>query len=261
MEQSVAMTGPRASAPAETLFKAVSSGRVSSAIVDQIKGLIRAGRLSPGDRLPSERELCELFGVSRVTVREALRMLETNGLITIKVGARGGAVVAEPSSDQLGATLADLVGMSPLTASEVTESRLVFEVGMMALVVRRATEEDLDELREMTTRHAAALRAGDYTMEMSAEFHVRLAACTHNAAIEVLVRSFEGPLLMSLLTAKVAAPLMGPRCGQEHRALIDAIAARDTAKAETIMRTHLRRTARRVAKVDATVDKQEAGEG
>jgi GntR family transcriptional regulator, transcriptional repressor for pyruvate dehydrogenase complex len=238
------------SARTEDLFTAVSLGRASAAIVDQIKGLLRDGLLKPGDRLPSERELCERFGVSRVTVREALRILETTGLITIKVGSRGGAFVASYSSEKVGASLADLVGMSPLTAQEVTEARMVFEVGMMPLVVQRTTSEDIAELREMTDRHAAALRAGEYTMKMSAEFHTRLAACTHNAAIEALVHSFEGPLLMSLLTAKAAAPLMGRKGGQEHTALIDAIADRDVERAETIMRTHLRRTARRVAKVD-----------
>jgi GntR family transcriptional regulator, transcriptional repressor for pyruvate dehydrogenase complex len=247
------MSRPKAdpgAAPAENLFEAVSLGRASSAIVDQIKGLIRAGKLSPGDRLPSERELCQRFGVSRVTVREALRILETNGLITIKVGARGGALVALPTSDQVGANLAELVSMSPLTAREVTEARLVFEVGIIPLVVARATADDIAALREMTSRHAAALQSGEYTLDMSAEFHIRLAACSHNAAIEMLVRSFEGPLLMSLVTAKAAAPLMGKRGGQEHVALIDAIENGDAERAETIMRTHLRRTARRVAKAD-----------
>lgn len=245
------VTGSR-SATDENLFSTVSLRRASSAIVDQVKGLIREGRLKPGDRLPSERELGERFGVSRVTVREALRILETNGLITIKVGARGGAIVARPTSDQVGANLADLVGMSPLTAQEVTEARLVFEVGMMPLVVQRATDEDIAALRAMTDEHAAALRADEYTMRMSADFHVRLAACTHNAAIEMLVRNFEGPLLTSLITAKAVAPLMGRKGGQEHVALINAIADRDAERAETIMRTHLRRTARLVAKVDTT---------
>src|SRR5215475_4193363 len=80
------------------LFTTVSLGRASQAIVEQIRALLHDGRLAPGDRLPSERELCQQFGVSRVTVREALRILETSGLITIKVGARGGAFVASPTS-------------------------------------------------------------------------------------------------------------------------------------------------------------------
>jgi GntR family transcriptional repressor for pyruvate dehydrogenase complex len=232
----------------DELFTAVTTGRASTAIVDQIKALMRDGRLKPFDRLPLERELCELFGVSRVTVREALRILEASGLITIKVGAHGGAFVARPTSDQVGHGLAHLVALSSMTAEQVTEARLVFELGIVPLVVQRATEEDIDVLRTMTAQHAVALRTGAYTMQMSADFHIRLAACTHNGAIEMVMHSFQGPLLMSLLTAQTVAPLMGRRGGQEHVALIDAIAARDVEKAEIIMATHLRRTVRRVAK-------------
>lgn len=235
----------------DELFTVVSVGRASAAIVDQIKALLRQGRLKPHDRLPSERELCERFGVSRVTVREALRILETGGLITVKVGARGGAFVASPTSGQVGAGLADLVALSPLTAQEVTEARLVFELGIVPLVVERATEEDIAALRAMIGEHAVALKDGRYTMEMSADFHARFAACTHNAAIEMLVKSFDGPLLMSLVAAQTVAPLMGRQGNQEHAGLVDAIEARDVDKAETIMRTHLRRTARRVAKAAA----------
>jgi DNA-binding GntR family transcriptional regulator len=85
-------------------------------------------------------------------------------------------------------------------------------------------------------------------MSMSAAFHVRVAACTHNPAIEMLVQSFHGPLLMSLLTAKVVEPLMGHRGTQEHADFIDAIAARDVERAATIMRAHLQRTADRVSR-------------
>lgn len=231
---------------ADDLFKAVSLSRVSQVIVDQIRLLIREGRLRPGDRLPSERDLCERFGVSRVTVREALRVLEAGGLIEIRVGARGGAFVTTPTSRQIGEGLADLLTLSPLTASEVTEARLVFELGIVPLVVERATQEDIDELRAMTDLHQAALEQGSYTMEMSADFHVRVAACTHNSAIEMLVHSFHGPLLMSLLQAQVIAPLMGYRGSGEHREFIEAIADRDVERAREIMRVHLERTAGRV---------------
>src|SRR5262245_16776077 len=217
------------------LFKAVSLNRVSQAIVDQIKLLLRQGRLKPGDRLPSERELCERFGVSRVTVREALRVLEAGGLVDIRVGARGGAFVTSPTSQQVGEGLADLLNLSPLTAKDVTEARQVFELGIVPMVVERATDEDVADLREMLRTHREALDRGDYEMAMSAEFHVRIAACTHNPAIEMLVQSFHGPLLMSLLTAKELAPLMGQRGTQEHAAIVDAIAARDVERARSIM--------------------------
>ncbi|HEX5494698.1 MAG TPA: GntR family transcriptional regulator [Mycobacteriales bacterium] len=231
------------------MFKAVSLNRVSQAIVEQIRLLLRQGRLRPGDRLPSERELCERFGVSRVTVREALRVLEAGGLIEIRVGARGGAFVTTPTSRKIGEGLADLLNLSPLTAAEVTEARQVFELGIVPLVVERATAEDIATLREMTTTHQQALERGEYTMSMSADFHARVAACTHNAAIEMLVQSFHGPLLMSLLEAQVVAPLMGHRGSGEHREFIEAVAARDVHRAREIMREHLQRTANRVGTV------------
>jgi DNA-binding FadR family transcriptional regulator len=87
---------------------------------------------------------------------------------------------------------------------------------------------------------------------MSAAFHVRVAACTHNAAIEMLVHSFHGPLLMSLREAQVAAPLMGHRGTNEHRDFVEAVAKHDVERAEEIMRAHLGRTARRVARVQAS---------
>jgi GntR family transcriptional repressor for pyruvate dehydrogenase complex len=99
----------------------------------------------------------------------------------------------------------------------------------------------------MVRVHQAALDRGDYVMSMSADFHVRIAACTHNPAIEMLVQSFHGPLLMSLLEAQVVAPLMGHRGAKEHSAFVDAIAARDVEQARSIMREHLQRTADRVS--------------
>ena len=240
----------------DDMFRTVSSNRMSEAIVDQIRTLIRSEKLRPGDRLPSERDLGERMGVSRVTVREALRVLEASGLIEIRVGARGGAFVTAPSSSRLGSGLADLISLSPLTAEEVTEARQVFEVGIMPLAVERATEADITELRDMVRLHQQALKRGEYGMPMSAAFHVRIAECTHNRAIEMLSHSFHGPLLMSLREAQVAAPLMGHRGTTEHRDLVEAIAEHDVERAQEIMRRHLSRTARRVARVKSVRARQ-----
>jgi DNA-binding FadR family transcriptional regulator len=235
-------TPAKKTAPADGLFKAVSSSRVSQLIVEQIKLLLKEQRLQPGDRLPSERELCVQFGVSRVTVREALRSLEASGLVEI----RGGAFVTAPSSQRVGEGLADLLSLSPLTAAEVTEARIVFELGIVPLVVERATDEDIESLRALCEEHAEAVKQGVYDMEMSADFHTRVAACTHNTAIEMLVQSFHGPLLMSLREAQSVEPQMGHQGSKEHRKFVDAVAARDVETATEIMRTHIRRTASRV---------------
>ena len=232
------------------LLTRVSIGRISEVIVEQVRLLIRQGQLAAGDRLPSERELCERFGVSRVTVREALRVLEANGLVEIRVGARGGAFVTAPSSRLVGEGIADLITLASLTAVEVTESRMVFELGIVPLVCERATHADIDALYEICDRSAEALEGDEYPLELSAEWHTRYAQAAHNRAVAMLVESLHGPLLMSLERARQAAPLHGRRGVEEHRALVDAIAKKNVRKATELMTRHLNRTAERLAEVD-----------
>lgn len=216
-------------------------------IVDQVRLLIRQGQLTAGDRLPSERELCERFGVSRVTVREALRVLEASGLVEIRVGARGGAFVSVPSSQRVGEGIADLITLASLEAMEVTEARMVFELGIVPLVCERATDEDIADLYEICDRSEAALKGNEYPLTLSAEWHTRYAKAAHNRAILMLVESLHGPLLMSLEKARHVAPMHGRRGVEEHRALVDAIVARNPARASELMSTHLHRTAERLA--------------
>ncbi|MGH3440218.1 MAG: FadR/GntR family transcriptional regulator [Sciscionella sp.] len=213
----------------------------------QVRALIRDGQLTPGARLPAERDLCERFGVSRVTVREALRILEASGLVAIKVGARGGAFITSPSSDRVGRGIEDYLTLSPsITASEVTEARFVLELGIVPIVCQRATEEDIEELLALCDRADKAVAEDRYTMDMSAEFHVRVAQLAHNRAIAMLLHPFHGPLLHSMREAREVAPVMGVRGVKEHRRFVEAVRARDVGKATEVMRTHLERTAARV---------------
>lgn len=229
------------------MFNPVSAGRISALIVDQIRLLIREGRLTAGDRLPSERELGERFGVSRVTVREALRGLEAQGLVTIRVGAHGGAFVTAPTSERVGEGISDLLSLSVVTPAQVTEARQVFELGIVPLICERATEQDIAELLAICDRADAALASGEaYPVSLSAEFHTRLARATHNPAIEMFARSFHGPTLTSLLRAQEEDPQVGVKGTAEHREFVMAVQARDTVATERIMRQHLARTAERL---------------
>lgn len=234
----------------ENLFIDISNHRISAAVVDHVKTLILDGRLQPGDRLPSERKLCELMGVARVTVREAMRVLEAGGLVEIGVGRRGGAVVTKPSSARLATGLAKLISLAPPTASEVTEARLIFETRIMPTLVDRVTDEDIADLRAMTNEHIRAVRNGTYTTAMSAGFHNRIGAGTHNVAIEMLMRSFHGSLLKPLRGATTAGPPMGQPGAFEHRDIVEAVAARDVLTATAIMQRHIGRTAHRLSRAD-----------
>src|SRR5438034_11575745 len=111
------------------MFAPVTVTRASSSIVDQIRAAIVGGQLKAGERLPPERELAEQFGVSRVTVRDALRALEAMGLIEVRVGARGGAFVTVPTGSIVGQTMSDMMAMSAITPEDIVEARLVVELG------------------------------------------------------------------------------------------------------------------------------------
>jgi GntR family transcriptional regulator, transcriptional repressor for pyruvate dehydrogenase complex len=233
-------TGPKEAAGPD-LFTPIVPGRISGLIVDRIRTLISEGRLAPGDRLPSERELAEQFGVSRVTVRDALRALEAGGLVEIKVGANGGAVMRAPTSEVVGQGISDMLLMAALTPEEVAEARLLFEAHTVHLVVERATDEDIADLHRICRRSAEALEAGDYDVHLSWEFHERLARATHNHAIELLTRSFRGPLSMARARAREGANIAHERSVHEHTELAAAIEARDAERARRVLAAHLAR--------------------
>lgn len=229
------------------LFSPVSTGRVSAEIVGRIKAAIRAGALAPGDQLPSERELTKQLGVSRVSVRDALRMLEANGLVEVRVGAKGGAFVTAPAPKLVGEGIADMLMLAgDVDPAQITEARMVFELGMLELACARATEADVAELNEICDRADAALRMGTYEPALSAEFHARLARCTQNVALALFAESFQAPLAASLRRARAADPQAGRTGAREHRDLVTAIAARDATRAREIMAAHIGRTAARV---------------
>jgi DNA-binding FadR family transcriptional regulator len=229
------------------MFEPVATGRISADIVDQVKTAIRDGKLVPGDQLPPERDLTRQLGVSRVSVRDALRMLEAHGLVEVRVGARGGAFVTAPAPGLVGEGIANILMLSAVTAAEVTEARMVFELAMLPLAVARADDDDIAALDAICDRAELSLDGDGYDVALSTEFHTRLAQCTHNAAIALFAESFQAPLHASLREAQRADPEVGRAGVLEHRALVDAIRDRDSERARTIMTEHLARTARRVA--------------
>jgi len=233
------------------LFHSLRAQNPSAHVRNEIVDAIREGKLGAGERLPSERELAEQFGVSRVTVRDALRILEAGGLIEIRVGARGGAIVTAPGASRIGEGITNMLRMSDVTPSNVTEARLVFELGAIPLVCERADDADIDDLLAICDRANAALADGTFHVGISADFHTRLAHATHNPAVGMMIDSFQGPLLMSLQHAKQMAPGMGREGTDEHRKLVAAIADRDVGRAEAIMRAHLTRTPTRLGITDA----------
>jgi DNA-binding FadR family transcriptional regulator len=222
------------------MFAPVAVARASSSIADQIRQAIVTGKLTQGSRLPPERELAEQFGVSRVTVRDALRALEAMGLLEVRVGARGGAFVTAPSGSIMGQTMSDMMMMSALTPEDIVEARLVVELGTVTLACARATDADLARLREHTELAREELAAGTYTRELSWDFHALLVASIHNAAVEGLTQSFRSTLSLHPIRTREGARAHG-RTVDEHTRIVEALERRDGVAARTEMAHHLLR--------------------
>ena len=222
------------------LFAPVSVGRASSAIVDQIRAAIVNGRLQQGTRLAPERELAEQFGVSRVTVRDALRGLEAMGLVEVKVGARGGAFVTAPTGSVVAQTISDMMMMAVVGPEEIAEARLIVELGTVTLACTRAIDEDLERLAEICEIGARKLEEKTYTRELSWEFHSCLADAAHNGAVEGLAQSFRSTLSMHPVRAREGAKAHVATV-EEHGRILEALRRRDPAAARREMADHLLR--------------------
>jgi GntR family transcriptional regulator, transcriptional repressor for pyruvate dehydrogenase complex len=172
-------------------FQAIRSPRAFEAIAAQIRAELAAGRLGVGSRLPSERAMAEQFGVSRNTLREALRSLEHAGLIQLHKGAAGGAFISQRSGEAIATGLQDLFNIGAIQPAQLTEARIWLEAVVVREACRRATPADLVALRQNVAEAEAAALAGDFPLraEKNIEFHRILAGMTGNPIMVVMVGS------------------------------------------------------------------------
>lgn len=221
------------------MFQPIRVERASGGIVRQIKESIFSGALKPGHTLPSEKLLAKEFHVSRVTVRDALRVLESQGLVTIKVGAGGGAVVAAPSTASITESLTNMLRLNQATLRDLVEARILVEPEVAAMAADRATDADLRAMEDAITT-ARRTRASDdpYFIPSSVAFHLALAQAAKNPVLLFAVNSFRA-LFHEALSALLPAEDMADRAIADHRRLLEAIRARDGERARALMRKHL----------------------
>jgi DNA-binding FadR family transcriptional regulator len=162
------------------------------------------------------------------------------GLIEVRVGARGGAFVTAPTGAIVGQTMSDMMMMSAVSPEDIVEARLIVELGTVTLACARATEEDLQALRDLAARADEAIADRTYTREISWEFHALLAQAAHNVAVEGLTGSFRSSLSMHPIRTREGARAH-ERTVDEHARILDALERRDGATARTEMAHHLLR--------------------
>jgi GntR family transcriptional regulator, transcriptional repressor for pyruvate dehydrogenase complex len=216
-------------------------------LADDLRSQITSGQLRPGDRLPTEPQLCRDCGVSRSTVREALRLLASQHLIVTTRGVAGGSFVAHPSPEQISDTFATGVRLlqvnAVVDASHLLEARGIFEIAAAALAAHRRRPEHLEALRgTLFDPRTADL---DTMATLHPAFHMALIACCGNPALDLVTR----PLHMVVNLRELVADLgrdFWIQVDEDHRAILDAVTASDPDAAQDAARRHLEHLQRRL---------------
>lgn len=203
-------------------------------VVDRIRRSIWLRLVLPGDRLPSERALAESFGVSRVTVREALRVLQGEGLVATSRGSGGGSIVQEPEPDDEGRR--QHMWRSRIQLGYVHELRLAVEPMAASLAAERASAEDVERITKAQDALYASSGVATFRQADSA-FHLGIAAASGNPHVLRTVEDARANLFLAFDVGDYA--IHQETSGKAHAAILTAIVEHDSTAAAVLMQSHL----------------------
>jgi GntR family transcriptional regulator, transcriptional repressor for pyruvate dehydrogenase complex len=215
---------------------------VSEQVAESIRGHMQRAGLRPGDRLGREVDLARQFGVSRPTLREALRLLSSSHLIRASKGPGGGIFVAATAEEGIGRSVSDsvasMLSAQSITMDELLETRMLFEVPLVGLAAQRATADDVERLRAVLAEADERPDDGDVVARVDARLHRLLSEIAGNrlaAAFTAWVVEVLQPPLRELVAPAVVESVLV----EQHRDIVRAIERGDPAAAERAMREHL----------------------
>jgi len=216
-------------------FETIRRNKVYEEVARQIQNHI-VEHLKPGDVLPPERELAQMFGVSRGSVRDAIRSLELVGLLEPQQGR--GTVVCEPSADALVGPLAAVLIQKQKLVAELLDVRKIIEPALARRAARHATAAQLGEMEEILERHSEKVRRGEMAIEEDSEFHYRIALAADNSVILRIV-----DVLMDMLRETRQRSLQTSGRAQKslagHQRILAALKRHDPRESESAMLRHL----------------------
>jgi DNA-binding FadR family transcriptional regulator len=222
-----------------------SSRKMGESIAASIRRQIAVGELAVGDRLPNEDELTEQYGIARTTQRQALRILESQGLISIRRGRGGGATVTMPDLARLAEPLAVVLRLRRTTTTDLDAARLLIEPQLAGSLAERRTEEDLAALRAAIEVAEAAAEAGDRGRfgEAAAALHTLISERGGNETLSVISQVLHRLVLDRYTTGarRSDTPLM-MRAVRSYRRLYTLIEERDAEGAATHWERQMRWT-------------------
>jgi len=209
---------------------------LTSQVFDHLMDLIKDGKVKPGERFPTEKELIARLGVSRTCVREAIKALQALRLITVR--PKTGATLQEPSAAALfNADLFSAAAHSERT-DVLMEFRKIVETGLASLAAEKAHSDDLSAIAKTIEQYEQALRERMPPYRADIDFHVAVATASKNPLGRMVLENIAKPLAQQLLLANSVpnAPEEGLR---DHLKIFGAISERNPGKARAAMRLHM----------------------
>lgn len=207
-------------------------------IVKQLTDLIEEGKLLPGDKLPSERQLAEELNVSRTAIREALRAMESMGYIESKVG--GGTFVKAISLDNVLNPFSAVLSQNKKLISELLEVRQLLEAEITLLAAKRATDKDFEAMQKALDDMEKDIGNGGIGLEGDIDFHSALATASRNSAMSEILRMCAGLLSKSRQTT-LSIPGQPTRSLNDHKAIFNSIKNGSEVLAQELMKDHIKK--------------------
>ena len=222
------------------LFTSLSNPRVSQQIIEQIKQVLFSGKLKPGDKLPTERQLAEQFNVSRLLVREALHILESMGLLSIKAGSNGGAFVTIPDYRVTADVYRSLVKLGKVSIQHLVETRNIIEPTAALLAAERASEHDIQLMQESIKSMKNVLKKKEDTIIAYSfpPFHSTVINASKNPVLALTFSAMQDLIYDAYKNITVTPEIMKKNI-LGHMKIVEAIKQRDQEKAFTAMQKHL----------------------
>jgi GntR family transcriptional repressor for pyruvate dehydrogenase complex len=223
-------------------FKEVSRLPLYLQVAEQIRQAIIAGEYAPGDELPTERELGEMFGVSRASVREALRSLRAEGLV-LSTGAPARSVVSDAVDQPAREALANLMRLRGVALDDLVDLRCLLEVAALEAAAEKPERKRLAEARQaLKTMQASEFDIESYDAA-DVRFHTALVRASGNEAMHLVMLALRDPVEKHLLEALRAESNPGEtltRLTDEHAAILEAVEGGDGDRAGKLVERHIR---------------------
>lgn len=222
------------------MFNEVRPKKAALEIISQVRQAILTGRLKPGDRLPAERDLIASFGVSKNTMREALRVLEVMGFLTIRQGPGGGAEVMAPDMRTTQDSIANFLHFQNTSITDLSEARRVVEPYLARLAAGRLRQDELERLESLNQSCRLILARGESLVGCADEvnFHRILAQVSENPVL-ILITDLVNSLLADSKVHLRPGLEFSRRVLTAHERILDALKARDGERAAQEMLSHI----------------------